>query len=297
MAPAVITLAFDPVLRLDGLDVGAQTVALAGVIFVALLLAAWAAREGHPASQFLPSPGTRAAHLPMIVLGVVPGAVIGGRLDYVLLHLDFYGANPGAIADPGQGSLSLGLAVIGGLLGGTAMTRLVEAPAGRWMHAATVPVLLALAGGKLASVLAGEGQGLPSDLPWATAFSGPGPWASLAAEVPSHPSQVYEAIATTIVLVILGLAIRLEAFRRRDGSALLVGIALWAIGRAAVAASWRDAAVLGPLKAEQLIVLGVVGACGVALIVLARRHREGPPPFPDPGAPPTWPDPATRPRF
>jgi phosphatidylglycerol:prolipoprotein diacylglycerol transferase len=297
MPPAIITLAFDPVLRFSGLEVRAQTVALAGVILVSLLLAAWAGRTTTEPSPFMPALTTRAAHLPVLALGVVPGAMIGGRIDYVLIHLDFYASNPGAILDPTQGGLSLGLGVVGGVLGGIAMSRLVDAPAGRWMHAATIPTLFVLAGGKLASILAAEGQGLPSDLPWATAFTGRGPWSSLAPEVPSHPSQVYEAIATTIVLIVLGLAIRLGAFRRRDGSALLVAIVLWAIGRGVAATTWRDPALVGPLNAEQLILLGVIAAIGVALAVLARRRRAGPPPLPDPNAPPTWPDPETRPRF
>ncbi|HSO28723.1 MAG TPA: prolipoprotein diacylglyceryl transferase family protein [Candidatus Sulfomarinibacteraceae bacterium] len=297
MAPAVITLAFDPILRLGGLEVRAQTVALAGILLVALLLAAWIGRTRSPSSPLLPGPGTRVAHLPVIVLGIVPGAVIGGRLDYVLVHLDFYLEHPGAIADPAQGGLSLGLAVLGGLLGGVAMTRLVDAPAGRWVHAATIPALLALAAGKLAGVLAGEGQGIPSDLPWATAFTGAGPWASLAPDVPSHPSQVYEAIATTLVLLVIGIALRLGAFRRRDGSAFLAAISLWAIGRSVVAVTWRDAAVQGPLNAEQLILLGMVVACGMAIVVLDLRRRSAPPPLPDPSAPPAWPDPTTRPRF
>ncbi|MBI2764237.1 MAG: prolipoprotein diacylglyceryl transferase [Chloroflexi bacterium] len=297
MPPAIITLAFDPVLRFVGLEVRAQTAVLAGIILVALVLAAWSGRAPSLTSAFLPLSRTSPAQLPVIALGVVAGAVIGGRIDYVLLHLDFYAVNPGSILDPAQGSLSLGLAVLGGVVGGIAMTGVVDAPAGRWMHVATIPTLFLLVAGKFASVLAAEGQGMPSDLPWATAFGGPGPWSSLAPDVPSHPSQVYEAIATTIVMIVLWIALRLGAFRRRDGSALLAAIALWAIGRGAVAATWRDATVAGPLNAEQLILVGVAVACGVTLLVLARRRRAEPPPLPDPDTPPTWPDPATRPRF
>ncbi|HEX5589388.1 MAG TPA: prolipoprotein diacylglyceryl transferase family protein, partial [Candidatus Limnocylindrales bacterium] len=129
-----------------------------------------------------------------------------------------------------------------------------------------------LATGKIASVLAAEGQGLPTDLAWATAYDGPGPWSSLAPDIPSHPSQVYEAVATTIGVVILGLALRLGAFGRRDGSALLAAIILWGAGRFAVAFTWRDAAVAGPFRAEHLVLAVVIGACIAGLI----RLRFGP---------------------
>jgi prolipoprotein diacylglyceryltransferase len=52
------------------------------------------------------------------------------------------------------------------------------------------------------------------------AFQGPRPWGSLAPDLPSHPSQLYEAAATAIVLAFIGLILRLGAFARRDGSAL-----------------------------------------------------------------------------
>ena len=62
------------------------------------------------------------------------------------------------------------------------------------MHALILPLLFVLAAGKLTMVLGGDGQGVPWDGAWATAYVGPGPWCSLAPEVPSHPSQVYEAL-------------------------------------------------------------------------------------------------------
>jgi phosphatidylglycerol:prolipoprotein diacylglycerol transferase len=271
IGPAVIELAFDPVIHLGALEVRAQTVLLALILLTGLLLAA---RIGHLTPQpgpYVPPPPLRPDDIPFLVLGVVPGAVIGGRIEYVLVHLDYYLANPAAIAGPGQGSLGLGLAVAGGTMGAITIARLIGAPTGRWMHAAVLPVLFVLAAGKLASALAGEGQGLPSDLPWATSYSGPGPWASLAPEVASHPSQVYEAIATTLVLTLVGLGLRLGAFGRRDGSALLVGLAMWGIVRGIVAFTWRDAVVAGTLRAEHLVLAVLLVGCLGGLVLLRRQ--------------------------
>jgi phosphatidylglycerol:prolipoprotein diacylglycerol transferase len=271
IGPAVINLAFDPVVSIGDLEIRAQTLLLALIMLAGLLLAA---RIGHMTPQpgpYVPPPPLRLDDIPFIVLGAVPGAVIGGRLEYVLVHLDYYLTNPAAIVDPGQGSLGLALAVVGGTLGGIVIARLVGAPAGRWMHASVLPVLFVLAAGKLSSVLAGEGQGLPSDLVWAMGYAGPGPWGSLAPEVASHPSQVYEAIATTLVLVLVGLGLRLGAFGRRDGAALLTGVALWGIGRGVVAFTWRDAAVVGPFRAEHVVLAVVVVGCLGGFLRLRRE--------------------------
>jgi prolipoprotein diacylglyceryltransferase len=273
MVPAVIDLTFDPVLRMGAFEVRAATVLLALVILAGLLIAA---RIGHltpQAGPYVPPPPLRPDDIPFLVLGIVPGAVIGGRLEYVLVHLDYYLANPTAIVDPAQGGLNLGLAVVGALLGGVVIARLVGASAERWMHASALAVLFVLAAGKIAAILAADGQGLPSDLPWATAYHGPGPWGSLGPAIASHPSQAYEALTTTIVLVVIGLALLAGAFGRKDGSALLAAIALWALGRGIVAFTWRDAPVAGPFKAEHLILAVVIGGCVGGLIRLRLGGR------------------------
>jgi len=261
LMPAVITLAFDPLISVGELSVRAQTIVLAAIVFAGLLLFVRIGRITPTEGPYVPAPTLPPSDIPFLVLGMVSGAVLGGRLDYVLVHLDYYLAYPAAVVDPTQGSLGLGLAVPGAILGGVLIARLVDAPVDRWLHAAVLPTLFVLGAGKLASVLAAEGQGQPSDLPWATAYLGDGPWSSLAAHIPSHPSQLYEAIVTVGILAFLGLVIRAGAFRRRDGTALLLAIILWAIGRGIVAITWRDATVLGPLRAEQLILLVVVLGC------------------------------------
>ena len=117
----------------------------------------------------------RADDLLFIAVAAIPGAVAGGRLGYYLLHYDYYSAHPGAIFDISQGGFELSLAVVGGTLTAAVVAALLGAPVGRWMHAAIVPLLLALAAGKAAMVLGGDGQGLPWDGNLATAYLGPGP--------------------------------------------------------------------------------------------------------------------------
>jgi phosphatidylglycerol---prolipoprotein diacylglyceryl transferase len=190
----VVTAAFDPVVRLtETSSVRLETIALAGVLFLGLLLAARIGSLTPAVGPYVPAPGLRIDDLVFIVVGAVPGAIAGGRLGYVLDHLAFYQANPAAVLDVGQGGLSLTLAVPAGILTGAFIGRLLGAPVARWLHAAALPVLFVLGAGKMVGVLGASGQGAPSDAPWATAYLGPGPWGSLAADVPSHPAQVYEA--------------------------------------------------------------------------------------------------------
>lgn len=253
-----------------------ETIALAMVLFVGLVVAARIGSTTPASGWSVPAPGLRVDDLVFIVVGAVPGAVFGGRLGYVLDHLDYYQANPAAIIDPAQGALTITLAVPFGILTGAVIARLLGAPVSRWMHAIALPLLFVLGAGKLVGVLGGSGQGAPADLPWATAYGGPGPWGSLAADVPSHPSQAYEATLVAVAVVVLFLASRIAFIGRRNGAALYVALGLWAAARFVAAFSWRDPVAVGPLRMEQVLLLGVAIVAIVGLVERARAARRGP---------------------
>ena len=323
IVPAVIAFSFDPVVSIGGINVRLETIGIAAAAFIALVVAGVIARStpvdlAWPADAPGHEPGERnhlrADDLLYIAVAALPGAVVGGRIGYVLLHWDFYQANPGLVAAVGQGGFQLSLAVAGGFLTAGIVAALLGSPVGRWMHALVVPVLLGIAIGKAALILGGTGQGTASDATWATAYLGAGPWGSLAPALPSHPSQAYEAIATVVVILAVMAVVELGAFPGRNGGAFLLGIALWCGARAAIAMTWRDRAVLGPLSMDQVISLSIAAAC-VLLLLLAggasavRGRRRGsdddapagtaaaatPVLAADPAG--DWPDPATRPRI
>jgi phosphatidylglycerol:prolipoprotein diacylglycerol transferase len=269
--PAVITFSFDPLLTLgSGATVRIETLALAAVLFAGLVLAARIGQLTPAVGPYVPAPGLRPDDLIFIVVGIVPGALVGGRIGYVVTHLDFYRANASAILDPGQGAWELTLAIPFAVVTGSLIARLVGAPVARWMHALAFPMLFVLALGKLVGVLGADGQGAASSLPWATAYSGAGPWESLAAEVPAHPAQVYEAVLVFVAILVLVYLSRYDVIARRDGGALFAAIGLWAGVRFLVGFTWRDQGVLGPIRAEQLLALGLLV---IAIIGILERRR------------------------
>ena len=267
---AAIVLDFDPYLHVGDSAVRWETLAVAGAILAGIVLAALVAGRT-PGEDLLIGEGDLPAAEPdepwhlrrddllFIVLGAVPGAVVLGRLGYGLLHLGYYVQDPRALLDPGQGSLELTLAVVGGPLTGIYVAALLDAPVRRWLHVAIVPVLLVLALGKASEALGGSGQGAASSVSWATAYLPPGPWGSLGAEIPAHPAQLYEAAMTGVVILVVVAAARLSGLRRADGRLYALGIGLWALGRGLVASTWRDEDVALGLNAAQLICLLVGG--------------------------------------
>jgi prolipoprotein diacylglyceryltransferase len=276
---ALISLKFDPFLHLGDRLVRWETVAVAGAILVAILVAGLLAGRSRIPPLDDDPPGTvrhlRRDDLLLIVLGIVPGAVVGGRLAYVAFHLDYFDANRGAILSASAGSLGLSGAVVLGAVTGVLVARLFDAPIGRWFHVAAVPTLLALGLGKAALLLGGTGQGLPSALDWATRYLGPGPWGSLAPDVPSHPAQGYEALGVGIVLVVVLLLRAIGLLRTSDGRAFAFALGGWATVRLVVAGTWRDPLAWGPFRAEQLIDIGIVGCSVLAYVVIVRRTAIG----------------------
>jgi prolipoprotein diacylglyceryltransferase len=286
---AVLVLDFDPYLRLGDRAVRWETLAIAAAVLVGIIAAAlvagrtpdhdqWIGEKGAPDEEREGPWHLRRDDLLFVILGAVPGAVVLGRLGYGLLHLDYYGAEWRALFDPGQGSMELTLAIVGGTLTAAYVAALLGAPVGRWLHVAIAPLLLVLGLGKAAQALGGSGQGAATATAWATAYAPPGPWGSPAAEIPAHPAQLYEAAMTAVVLLVVVALARFSPLRRADGRLYAVGVGFWALGRGFVAVTWRDADVLGPLNAEQLICLAValafLGAAAAATI--ARRRAPGP---------------------
>ena len=280
--PAVIELSFTPIVTVAGLAVRLETLAAAAAIVLALLLAALIARWT-PVDLSLPpdapSPDPeddgpnrlRADDLLYITIAAFPGAVVGGRLGYGLLHLDYYSANPGALTDVAQGGLQLSLGAVGGIVTASIVAGLLGAPLGRWLHALTLPLLLLLALAKGAMILGGSGQGVPWSGDLATAYGGDGPWGSLAPAVPAYPAQAIEAVAILAILAFTWWLMALGLFARRSGAVFFVGVGLWAVARALVATLWRDPLVTGQLRMDQVISVVIAAACAVIVLAMSAR--------------------------
>lgn len=261
-------LGFDPQVDLGPLAVRWQAIALATAFLLALGCWWLWLRRAHP--------GLAPDDLVFVLLGTVPGALAGGRLVHGIVFAEAYLARPESILDLAQGSLSLFGAVLGGLFSGAYVCRLLGHSVRVWADAAALPLLLAIGLGKLAMLLAGAGQGMPFDGPWAVSFAGPGPWLSSDPGTPSHPSQVYEglwAMAGAALVILLGVR-PWRRLRSGSGGVFLLAVGWWLAGRALAGFTWRDDPALGGLPAEQLLALG---GCGVAMGLLL----AGPPKVPD----------------
>ena len=304
---AVIELNFDPLLRIAGMTIRWQTIGVTVALLIALSLAALMApdvrnqrpffrrREPDLRPLFPAAPKVEQAHrvrplrlddMLLIICGIVPGAVVVGRIFHGLDYWSYYASQPGKLFDPSVGSLSLLGAVIGGLMTASYVARMIDAPVRRWADAAAIPLLVAIGLGKLAQLLGGSGQGLPFDGSWAVAFTGAGPWVSTAPAMPSHPAQVYEGLwmLAGIPIVLLVAGKRHEPLRvnavvawadrtAREGALFAAALGWFLLGRLVVGYFWRDEQIVGGLNVEQTLALITMM---IALLFYGVNHYRQP---------------------
>jgi prolipoprotein diacylglyceryltransferase len=307
----VITLQFDPTVDIAGRPIRWETIALAAIIVVALILAGLRAGRANRRTDDPALVRLRRDDLLYIVVGALPGAIIGGRLLHGLDFLDYYlrVSQPSALLDPARGTLSLLGAVVGGTVTALYVGWLIGAPLRRWLDVAIVPLLLGIGLGKLAEVLGGGGQGTVTDVPWALSFAGGGPWRSLGADLPAHPSQVYEGAWALLGLLVVGVftvpavwralpdelrnrsgVTITERERARanvdvvedrplaDGAApgllFVAGLAWFALGRVVIGFTWRDEPVVAGLGMEQLAAVALLLVIAALLVRSLWPSRE-----------------------
>ena len=269
-------------LTMGGISLRWDAIALVGVLLVAI--GVWVLRLRAVLGDAL-----RFDDVCFVLLGAIPGAVVGGRLVHVLDYADSYLTAPLTSLDLGQGSSSLVGAVIGGSLSAAYICRLLGGSIGLWSDAAAIPVLLATGLGKLALLLGGAGQGVATESPIGLSFAGDGPWRSIVPAVPAWPSQALEGVWALLGIPIVLVVERLihRGGRTSRGAVLLVALAWWLAGRALIALTWRDDRLLGPFGSEATATLVALGVVLMALAAVWRAPVATPPHQAIPGGP--WP--------
>jgi prolipoprotein diacylglyceryltransferase len=121
-------------------------------------------------------------------------------------------------------------------------------------EAAAPGIALAIAIGQLGAFIDGQGQGLPSDLPWATRYTNP------LSAVPDfrlarHPVQIYDGVIACALFMLLA--------RLRPGLRWWSGVVVYGLARIGLGAVRLDPEFLFGLQLEQLL-----AGCGVGVAVV-----------------------------
>lgn len=134
-----------------------------------------------------------------ILVYVVMGIILGGRLGYVLFYnLDFYIHNPLKVLYLWQGGMSFHGGCIGVIIATLLYSRVYKNSFLKLMDMLACATPIGLFFGRIANFINGELYGRVTDVPWAVVFPSPA-----SGYLPRHPSQLYEAFLEGFVLFLI----------------------------------------------------------------------------------------------
>jgi phosphatidylglycerol:prolipoprotein diacylglycerol transferase len=196
-----------------------------------------------------------------MVFAALIGGLVGARVDYLIQNWDEVSRD--LLGNIFSGT---GLVFFGGLVGG-ALGVILWARWRRWLtwqlvDAASVPVAIGYAVGRVGCQLSGDGDyGVESDLPWAMAY----PEGTVPTTEEVHPTPIYETLAIGVGALVLW------HLRDRFAPGVLLGLYLILAGgeRFLVEFIRRNDEVVGGLTQPQLISLVLLGL-GAAIVAVRR---------------------------
>tara|TARA_Y100000590_G_scaffold199283_1_gene226321 strand:- start:1803 stop:2603 length:801 start_codon:yes stop_codon:yes gene_type:complete len=139
----------------------------------------------------------KTSHFNDLIVYLVVGIILGGRLGYVFFYnLDYYYQNIFEIFKLWQGGMSFHGGLIGVIVSIFLFTKKAKVNFFIFSDIVSCVAPIGIFLGRLANFINGELYGKISTLPWAIIFPNGG-------DVARHPSQIYEAILEGLILFIL----------------------------------------------------------------------------------------------
>lgn len=215
--------------------------------------------------------------LATIMLCVIVGVIVGGRLGYVLFYGDgYYFTHPAEIFMFSKGGMSFHGGLMGALLAGVVAARLTHVPYFTLADLGCVAAPAGLLFGRLANFANGELWGAPTDAAWGVVFGG------AAGQMPRHPTQLYEALLEGVVIFAVLYALSRRVPPRPRGTFLGLFLIMYGCFRFLIefvrepdvqlGYLWGGWLTMGQLLSVPLVVAGIAI---VAYAVTVKKPQKG----------------------
>lgn len=236
------------------------------LLMIGFLLATWRAAQNGKRYNISPE------NVWDIALIGLFGGIVGARLLYVLLTWNDYATNPLNIFALWNGGMTSFGGFVGGIIAGIIACRIKKVDAWNMADLAAVSFPIGYFFGRIGCFLNGCCYGGVCELPWAVQFHIKDATGNDILTPPSHPAQLYSAIAAAIMFAILLPLERKRAFR---GQVILAFLILYSIYRFLVefvreGATAESSGILNLTQAQiACIVIAVIS--GIVYTALVRK--------------------------
>ena len=197
-----------------------------------------------------------------LTIWIIPSALIGARLYYVIFSWDNYSDDLSKILDVRNG----GLAVHGGLILSFIVGYFLckKYREGFLNTADLVAPVIALAQsiGRWGNFFNEEAHGGPTDLPWAQIIDGTG----------YHPTFLYES--AWCLLLFIFLMYWSDHRRKFNGQIICLYGILYSAERFLVEGLRTDSLMIGPLRQAQVISLAIIAVCAAIYFILKKKNKS-----------------------
>lgn len=197
-----------------------------------------------------------------LAMWILPIAIIGARVYYVIFEWDQYAGDFMKMIDIRSGGLAIHGGVIAGTLVGYIFTKSKKVRFLPISDVAMVFLPLAQAIGRWGNFINNEAHGGPTDLPWAVIIDGQ----------KYHPTFLYESLGN--IVIFLFLLYFFNNKQKRYGQTTGLYLILYGILRFFVEGLRTDSLWWGPIRVAQLISIIFVVLGLIIFVVQARKYNN-----------------------
>ncbi len=202
-------------------------------------------------------------HLWTIFLILIPCAVVGARLYYVIFSWDTYADDLISIFQTWRG----GLAIHGGLLAGIFVIligcRKYRMDSFGVLDCFAPAVALGQAIGRWGNYFNGEAYGSVTTLPWGIHVA--------ADQKLHHPTFLYESLWDFLVFILLLVLFKKS---KRNGNVFLVYLIAYSVGRFFIESLRMDSLMIGPFRQAQVLSVGLIIFAGAIFLYRNRKANR-----------------------
>lgn len=208
--------------------------------------------------------------LDCVLVGIIT-AIIGARLYYVAFKWDVYSQDPMSIFYINSGGLAIYGGLIGALIGGLIVAKIVKVNIPALLDIACLGFLIGQGIGRWGNFMNQEAFGTPTGLPWGMVSENTG-------NIAVHPAFLYESLWCLLGFVLLHFFSK--RFRKYDGQIFLLYMVWYGFERMIVEGLRTDS-LYTPffnLRVSQIVSL-VIMVAGIVFLIINQVKRRIQSPF------------------
>ncbi|WP_432664757.1 prolipoprotein diacylglyceryl transferase [Wukongibacter baidiensis] len=192
------------------------------------------------------------------ILVMIPSAIIGARLYYVIFDWSQYNGDIMRMINIREGGLAIHGGVIGGVIAGILYTRVKKIDFWQLADIIAPSLILGQSIGRWGNFINQEAHGGPTDLPWGIMVDG----------VKVHPTFLYESIWNFAIFLFLMTYRKKKKF---DGELFYIYLVLYSVGRFFIEGMRTDSLMMGPFRVAQVLSLTLILIFGFLLFQKRRK--------------------------